>query len=147
MYVSLLSILVNICVSVVLLKYFHLGYAALALSTSIVAIVSSLCLFEALRRKLGGIEGRYLLDRVARIIGASLLMTAAVASVHYLIGQYASATRRSYLGDLAICLPLGLIVLAIASRGLGVDEIDIASDMFFGPLRRSFLAARARIRT
>jgi putative peptidoglycan lipid II flippase len=146
MYVSLLSILVNICMSVVLLKYFHLGYAALALSTSIVAIVSSLCLFEALRRKLGGIEGRYLLDRVVRIIGASLLMTAAVESVHYLIGQYASATRRSYLGDLAICLPLGLIVFAVASRAFGVHEIGIASDMFLEPLRRSFLAARARIR-
>jgi hypothetical protein len=66
--------------------------------------------------------------------------------VHYLIGQYASATRRSYLGDLAICLPLGLIVFAVASRAFGVHEIGIASDMFLEPLRRSFLAARARIR-
>ena len=46
MYVSLFSILINFCMAVILLKYFHLGYAALALSTSLVAVVSSLCLFE-----------------------------------------------------------------------------------------------------
>jgi putative peptidoglycan lipid II flippase len=146
MYVSLLSILVNICIAVLLLKYFHLGYAALALSTSVVAIVSSLCLFEALRRKLGGIEGRYLVDRVSRISAASLLMTAAITSVHYLIGQYVTDTRRNYFGDLAICLPLGLLVFALASRLFGVHEIGVISDMFLAPLRRSFLATRARIR-
>ncbi len=48
MYVSLLSVLINFCMAVILLKYFHLGYAALALSTSSVAVVSSLFLFEGL---------------------------------------------------------------------------------------------------
>ena len=146
MYISLFSILVNIFMSVVLLKYFQLGYAALALSTSLVAIMSSLCLFETLRRKLGGIEGRYLVDRVTRIFSASLLMTAGVALAHYLIGQHTSPTRGSYLADVAICLPLGLLVLAFASRIFGVHEVGIVSDMFFAPLRRAFLVMRARIR-
>jgi putative peptidoglycan lipid II flippase len=145
MYVSLVSIFVNFCIALVLLKRFHMGYAALALSTSVVAIVSSLCLFEALRRKLGGIEGRYLLDRVARIAAVSLLMTLAIASVNYLMRQHLSATRRGYLGELAICLPLGLLVLAIASRPFGIDEIGIASEVFFAPLRRMFVSMRAKI--
>lgn len=145
MYVSLVSIFVNFCFALVLLKRFHMGYAALALSTSVVAIVSSLCLFEALRRKLGGIEGRYLLDRVARIAAVSLLMTLAIGSVNYLMRQHLSATRRGYLGELAICLPLGLLVLAIASRAFGIDEIGIASEVFFAPLRRMFVSMRAKI--
>lgn len=147
MYVSLFSILINFCMAVILLGYFHLGYAALALSTSLVAVVSSLCLFEVLRRKLGGIEGRYLIDRVARILCASLLMTAAVAAVHYLIGEHFSPTRRSYLGDLAICLPLGILILAFVSRVFGVHEVSIVLDMFFSPLRRAFFATRAKIRS
>jgi putative peptidoglycan lipid II flippase len=145
MYVSLVSIFVNFCIALVLLKRFHMGYAALALSTSVVAIVSSLCLFEALRRKLGGIEGRYLLDRVARIAAASLLMTLAIGSVTYLMRQHLSATRRGYLGELAICLPFGLLVLAIASRAFGIHEIGIASEVFFAPLRRMFVGTRAKI--
>jgi putative peptidoglycan lipid II flippase len=146
MYVSLLSIFVNFGVALVLLKRFHMGYAALAFSTSLVATVSSLCLFEALRRKLGGIEGRYLLDRMARITAASLLMTVAIASTNYLLRHYLSPTRRSYLGDLAICLPLGLLVFVVASRAFGVREIGIASEVFFAALRRMFAGTRARIR-
>jgi putative peptidoglycan lipid II flippase len=147
MYVSLLSVLINFCMAVVLLKHFHLGYAALALSTSSVAVVSSLCLFESLRRKLGGIEGRYLMDRVLRITAASLLMTLAVASVHYVVSQHLGPTRRSYLGDLAICLPLGLLIFVVSARLFGVDEIGIASEVFIAPLRRSFLAGRAKIQS
>jgi putative peptidoglycan lipid II flippase len=146
MYVSLLSIFVNFCTALILLKHFHMGYAALALSTSLVAIASSVCLFETLRRKLGGIEGRYLVDRVARITAASLVMTLAIAATNYLMSQHLSVTRRSYWGDLAVCLPLGLLVLIIASRAFGVHEIGTASGVFFAPLRRIFLATRAKIR-
>ncbi len=136
MYISLISILVNFCMAFVLLHYFHLGYAALALSTSSVAIVSSLSLFESLRRKLGGIEGRYLASRVVRVTAASALMALAIVLANYFISQRMTATRASYFADLAICLPLGILVFVLASRLLGVREISIASDLLIAPLRR-----------
>ncbi len=74
-------------------------------------------------------------------------MALAVASVHYVVSQHLRATRTSYLGDLAICLPLGVLIFLIASRIFGVDEIGIASDVFISPLRRSFLATRAKMRS
>jgi putative peptidoglycan lipid II flippase len=146
MYVSVLSILINFGMAVVLLNRFHLGYAALALSTSSVAVVSALCLFESLRRKLGGIDGRYLVDRVKRITAASLVMTLAISAVHYLAGQRLGTTRGSYCADLAICLPLGMLVLFLASRMFGLHEIGVASEVFIAPFRRGLLAMRGRIR-
>jgi len=136
MYVSVFSVLGNFCMALVLLGYFHLGFSALALSTSIVAIVSSVCLFESLRRKLGGIEGRYLIDRVARVIAASLLMTLAIVFANHMVGQRMTASRVGYLADLAVCLPLGMLVFVGASRLLGVHEISLASNLFLARLRR-----------
>ncbi len=136
MYVSIFSILVNFCMALVLLGYFHFGYAALALSTSTVAVVSSICLFESLRRKLGGIEGRYLRDRVGRVTAASLLMTLAIIFANHMISRRMMPTRAGYLADLAICLPLGMLVFVGASRLFGVHEIGIASNLFLHPLRR-----------
>lgn len=127
MYISLLSIFVNFCIAFLLLRCFHLGYTALALSTSSVAIFSSLALFESLRRKLGGIEGRYLADRIVRVTVASVFMTLAIILTNHAISLRIAATRAGYLTDLVICLPLGILVFVLASRLLGVSEISIAS--------------------
>jgi putative peptidoglycan lipid II flippase len=147
MYIGLFSIFSNFCMAFVLLNYFHLGYAALALSTSSVAIMSSLCLFESLRRKLGGIDGRYLADRVGRVTAASLVMALAITAANYIMNQWLNQTRESYLVVLAICLPLGIVVFVSASRLFKIHEISIVSDALFVPIRRSLRGARAKIRS
>lgn len=147
MYVSAFSILVNFVTALVLLRQFHLGYAALAVSTSTVAIISTLCLFAALRRKLGAIDGRYLLDRGTRILAASLLMALVIGSVDHVLSHRVNPARVVYLSELAICLPLGLLVFLAASRLLGVREINVATDVLVVLLRRPFASIRARIRS
>ena len=60
MLVSLASILINAAAASSMVRFAGLGHAGLALSTSLVALFSSVALFEVIRRRIGGIQGRRL---------------------------------------------------------------------------------------
>ena len=128
MYVSLLSIVVNFVLAQVLLSVFHLGMIGLAVSTSAVALVASLLLFYQLRLKLGGIEGRYLADRVSRILAASLAMAVVILVANHYMTIWAGRNRAGYLLNLAVSMPLGLGTFLMASWRLGNDDIRVALD-------------------
>jgi putative peptidoglycan lipid II flippase len=146
MYISLVSVVVNFVAATTLTGYLHMGYAALALSTSVVAIVACLCLFELLRRKLGGIEGRYLMHRFVRIAGASLIMAVPLAVLYAQMSQRLAANRWGYLGTLGVCLPFGLVLFTVAAHLFGVNELSIAAASFLRPFRERLANARAKIR-
>jgi putative peptidoglycan lipid II flippase len=145
MYVSLLSIAVNFVVAEVLLSVFHLGMVGLAVSTSTVALVGSLLLFEKLRRRLGGIEGRYLAARVSRTLAASLVMALTIVLANHYMTIWAGRHRWGYLLNLLVSMPLGFGTFLLVSWRLGNDEIRVALDAFGGPIRRRVAGARARI--
>ena len=145
MFVSLTSIAVNIVAAELLLTQFHLGIAALALSTSLVAIFACVVLFLVLRRRLGGIEGRYLVRRFLRISGASIVMIIPVIILSHLMTHWFGTSRWADLGSVMICLPVGLVLFTVAANALGVGEILVALDAFGRPLRRRLELARARI--
>ena len=71
MYLTMLSIGVNIALPLFLLRVMHMNFAAMALTTSIAMTLEAVSLFEGLRRKLGGLDGRFLMDRFVRILGAA----------------------------------------------------------------------------
>ena len=130
MYASLFSIALNFGVAYSLLRWTRMGHAALALSTSVVAIGEALFLFEMLRRKLGGVEGRYVIHRLTRICGASALMGIPVAAVSLIVEAHLPSSRAGYLCELAICLPLGLALFAASSWLLGIEELSYVTGMF-----------------
>ena len=74
MIISLLSIAVNFVTASLLLDKTRLGHAGLALSTSAVAIFGALVLFIILRKRIGGIYGRNLVNSTWKIIVASAAM-------------------------------------------------------------------------
>ncbi len=146
MFVSLLSILVNFGVAWVLLFVFHLGHAALALSTSVVAIVASLVLFERLRRRLGGIEGRYLMHGFTRITAGSILMALPVWAASFQMARWLGVSRWADLANLAVSLPVGLLAFVIILRYLKIDEVRFALDVFASPFLSRLRTLRAKIR-
>jgi putative peptidoglycan lipid II flippase len=146
MYISLVSVVVNLLAAITLTSYLHMGYAALALTTSVVAIVACLCLFELLRRKLGGIEGRYLMHRFVRIAAASIIMAVPVAVLNQQMSHRFAANRWGYFGILAVCLPCGLVLFTIGAHIFGVNELSIATSSFLRPFRERLASARAKIR-
>ena len=145
MFVSLSSIFINLVAVVSLLHYTHLGHAGMALSTSTVALSSSLVLFAIIRARLKGIYGRNLTESVLKVSAASVGMGLAVwlssSAVRGALGQ----TPRASLVDLAVSIPLGMVVLYVLARMLRVAELEMAVKAIGGPLARRIPFLRARM--
>jgi hypothetical protein len=89
-----------------------------------VAIGEALFLFEMLRHKLGGVEGRYVIHRLSRICAASVLMGVPVAAVSLMLESHLPASRAGYIFELGVCMPLGLLLFAASSWLLGIEELS-----------------------
>jgi putative peptidoglycan lipid II flippase len=136
MLVSISSIAVNYGAAYTLVKWMGTGHAGLAFSTSMVSIFGSVVLFLALRRRIGGVEGRRLASSAAKICVASAVMGAVcLASSSLILGRFASVPGARAL-DLVVSAPLGLLVFYCASRALRVEELEAAVAAVAGPLRR-----------
>lgn len=145
MMVSLISIAINFGAAMLMLQIFHLGYAALALATSLVAVSACFLLFELLRRRLGGIEGRYLVHQLTRIGLGSVLMAAPLWLIDRAMIGWLGQSRWADLAELAVALPVGLAVYALLLHLLRIDEARFALSVFTLPLKRRLNRLRDRI--
>jgi len=136
MIVSLISIVINAAAASSMVKLAGLGHAGLALSTSIVALVSSAVLFEVLRRRVGGVQGRRLFTSFVKITAASVAMGAACASSSRLIGHVAGLSRIARAVDLAISIPLGLAVFYAGCKVVQLPELEAARRALVAPITR-----------
>jgi putative peptidoglycan lipid II flippase len=141
MVVSILSIVVNYIIAALLFGHTGLGHAGLALSTAAVATFGGVALFVILRRRIGGIYGRNLIESVWKIALASAVMGTAVLVSSYGVALWLGSDRLGRLVDLAISIPLGLVVFYFVCRALRVSELELAARALAGPLAR---AVRAR---
>jgi putative peptidoglycan lipid II flippase len=146
MYASLLSIALNLAIPFALLYRLHFGFASLALTTSLAVSIESLLLFASLRRKLGGIEGRYLLDRLTRICCAAAVMAVAIAALNALLRPAENPDRWIALLETCCALFGGVMTFVLTAAALGIQEIRLALDAFLFPFRRLMGEAHARIR-
>ncbi len=132
MIVSILSIAVNYLTASLLFSHTHLGHAGLALSTAAVATFGGVALFVILRDRIGGIYGRNLLDSIWKIIVASAVMGAAVVLSNHWMESWLGVDRLGRLADLAVSIPLGLVVFYAACRALHVSELELAARALAG---------------
>jgi len=135
MAASLGSIAVNYLLNWTFLRVFGWGHAGLALSTSIVATLNFLVLIALLRRKIRRLEGRRLLRSFLRVLAASGAMGAACAAASFSLRRALGIAFLARLADLAVSIPLGLVVLYLACRALRVDELDMAVAATLGRAR------------
>jgi len=136
MLVSLASILINTAAASTMVKIAGLGHAGLALSTSLVALFSSIVLFEVIRRRIGGIQGRRLTVSFLKISGASVLMGAACALSSRSMAHWLGVSRFARVIDLAISVPLGLLVFYGMAKLFQLPEIESARRSLITPLAR-----------
>jgi putative peptidoglycan lipid II flippase len=136
MIISLISIAINYATASLLLRGTNLGHAGLALSTSAVAIFGAVALFAILRKRIGGIHGRALLNSVWKITLASAVMGGAVWLSSRELENWLGVARLGRVMDLAISIPFGLVVFYGACRLLRVAELDLATRSLISPVLR-----------
>ncbi|HTA66763.1 MAG TPA: murein biosynthesis integral membrane protein MurJ [Bryobacteraceae bacterium] len=136
MIISLISIAINYATASLLLRGTGLGHAGLALSTSAVAIFGAVALFAILRKRIGGIHGKALLNSVWKITLASAVMGGAVWLSNRELENWLGVARLGRVIDLAISIPFGLVVFYGGCSLLRVAELDLATRSLISPILR-----------
>lgn len=136
MLVSLASVVINYLAAAYMVHRAEAGHAGLALATSLVALFNFLVLFVILRAKLGGIYGRALVASVWKVVVAAMAMGIVVAGNNALVSQVLGVTRTAYLADLALTIPLGLLVFYAVAKMLDIPELEPAVRGLAGPVMR-----------
>jgi putative peptidoglycan lipid II flippase len=137
MLVSIASILVNYFAASWMSA--RLGFAGLALSTSVVALFGSLALFAILRNRIHGVYGRDLASSILKIVAASAVMGAVVWGADGLVTGHIGKGRIGDVSNLLISMPLGAIVFYLACRLLRVSELELAARGVSSSLKSIYL--------
>src|SRR5262249_58517721 len=133
--VSGLVIVVNVIASVALVR--AMGFAGLALGTSIAAIVNAGMLLWLLRARLGGLDGRRLLTALAKVTLSAIVMAGAALAIQRGMDRALPGSALTVRAPrLTISISGALAVLASAAKLLRVEEFDAAISMLFGPVRK-----------
>ncbi len=136
MIISLLLIGTNIALNWTFVRVLNFGPRGLALSTSIIALLNFALLLLIMRRRIGRIEGRRLLDSLGRISAASALMA---LSCWFVSGRVTrvlgSGSSLAYLVNLSLSIPLGVLVLYFSCKALRVQELDLLVSSLTGRFR------------
>jgi putative peptidoglycan lipid II flippase len=132
---SITSVVVNVALNVVLVR--QMGYAGLALGTSLAAIINAALQLQLLRGQLGGIQlARISLTFVKISLAAAAMGVAAwFAEIwlrHFLPGGAPAIQAVRVLGAIVAALA----VLTLAATLLRVHEYDQAQKLVLGRLRR-----------
>jgi putative peptidoglycan lipid II flippase len=133
--VSVVSVLVNLGLNLALVQV--MGFRGLAFGTAIAAIFNALALLWLLRGRLGGLEGRRLLETLVKVSVASAAMgLAAWLTLSWLTtvfpGDAESAKAIRVVGSIGTAL----VVLAGSARLMRIREFDEAVGRVLGRLRR-----------
>jgi putative peptidoglycan lipid II flippase len=143
MYLTVMSIAANVALPLFLLNVVHMNFAAMALTTAIAMTLECACLFELLRRRLGGVEGWHLADRFLRIFAAAMVMALPLMIGDWEFARHFPPTRLAYICELLVLAPAALFLFVMAAKLFEIRELAQAADIFGSGLKRRILAARA----
>jgi len=136
MLVSLASVVVNFCAAEFMIRVLGLGHAALALSTSIVALFAFFVLFELMRRRAGGVHGRDLVKSVSKVVAASGVMAAVTWATSHAMTNWLGTAQLARMADLVVSIPAGVAAFYGMCRWLGIAEVSVAVRAFTNPIAR-----------
>ena len=139
MLVSLGSVIVNYALARIMVDVFDMKHAGLAISTSGIALFSSITLFLLMRKRMGGLYGRMLRTSLSTALAATLARGVVVWLIVRAMDQV------PFLAQLAAAIPAGAIVFYFAARALGVEELAMATDAMAGPLKRRLPFLRGKL--
>ena len=132
---SVISVVVNIALNVVLVRV--MGYAGLALGTSLAAIVNAAVQVMLLRRQLQGIEGRRVMVTFVKVVAAAVAMGIGAWYAELLLRNlFPGASVPRQAARLAAAIVVALAILTAAAAALRLREFHDARDVVLGRFRR-----------
>lgn len=137
MYVSLAAVGANAVLNYVFITVLGIGHVGLAASTSIMATVNVVALIYILEKRRRTLERGRLAGQVARIFAASAVMGAGVwGAYEFLQGHGFDRGTPAAAVEIAVLLPLGVVLYGAAAKLLGVTTFDDAVTLVRRKLRR-----------
>jgi len=131
---STVTIVVNLALSVILVRW--IGFRGLALATSMAAIVHGGLALVLLRRQLGRIGGSELAKAFLKIVAASAVMALVVTIALREVSSWApGAGAGSQLVRLTITIGLGLTAVGLSAKLLRISEFNEVIDLIRERLR------------
>jgi putative peptidoglycan lipid II flippase len=131
---STVTIVVNLALSVILVRW--IGFRGLALATSMAAVVHGGLALVLLRRQLGPIGGSELAKAFLKIVAASAVMAVVVTIALREVSSWAPGTgAASQLVRLTITIGLGLTAVGLSARLLRISEFNEVIDLIRERLR------------
>jgi len=133
--VSGVAIVVNVSASVLLVR--AIGFAGLALGTSLAAIANAALLLWLLRRRLGGLDERRLLSTLVKVVASAIAMAIVAGGLQRVMDRAlpgAGFPVRAF--RLAFSIGGGLTALAIAAKMTRIEEFDEVASMVSGRVRK-----------
>ena len=132
---SVISVVANVLLNIVLVRV--MGYAGLALGTSLAAIVNAGVQVILLRRQLQGIEARQLAVTAGKVLMASLAMAAAAGLAERGLRELMPGTAVALQAARVLAaIAAGIGVLTLASMLLRVQEFELSRDLVLKRLGR-----------
>jgi len=132
---SVASVIANVILNIMLVRV--MGYAGLALGTSLAAVVNAGIQLVLLKRHLGGIQARRIFVTFIKITIAAVVMAgAARAADLWLRDTLPGESIRLQAVRVFGSISAGLVVLAAMAMLLRVRELDEARALVIGRLRR-----------
>lgn len=123
----------NIAINLVLMRF--LAFRSFPLAASFTQLINFIILFVILRRRIGGLGGRYIAGITLRVLAASVVAGGVAYACAHEIGHYLPTRRILYqavqvfvAGGLGVAVYYGLALL------LRVGEVKQAAKDFLGPL-------------
>jgi putative peptidoglycan lipid II flippase len=124
---SFVSVALNLGLNLALMR--PLGHLGLALSTSATACANLLQLGFYLRRRIGPLGARRMVDTLVRVLIASAIPTALCGAGLWLLGDrwHAGTVREALV--VGVSLPLAIAITYGAMKALRVAEVSAAEDI------------------
>ena len=121
--VGFAAVLVNLAISLALLKWTSLDIGGLALAVSVASLVQMMILIGALRLKIGAIGGRRILDTVARAAAACAVMAPCTHYTAALAAKYVDLSGGTgRLVQTFSAIAVGIVVYLALSLILKMEE-------------------------
>ena len=134
--VSMYTVVVNATLNILLVR--TMGYAGLALGTSLAAIFNAAVLLVLLHRNLRGLDERRMLGSLIRIAAASAAMGVAAAATDAWLGSALPGDgTTAQIARVAISIAVALAVLAASAWLLRIREFHEAMVVVMRRMRRT----------